>query len=88
MCRHSIGTIHTPAASGTTLPTLDTSSLDPGGNNRLSQAWISVCNIPSPNNPASTVSVTTRETLEGEIENEYNVRPQNVRGASETPEGF
>ena len=35
-----------------------------GCKSRCSQAWIKLSTIPSPNKPASTVSVTTKETLD------------------------
>lgn len=34
-----------------------------GGSSRWCQAWMRLSMIPSPNNPASTVSVTTKDTL-------------------------
>ena len=34
-----------------------------GGKSRWFQAWIRLSMIPSPNSPASTVSVTTNDTL-------------------------
>ena len=34
-----------------------------GGRSRWCQAWMRLSMMPSPNNPASTVSVTTKETL-------------------------
>lgn len=34
-----------------------------GGRSRWCQAWMRLSMIPSPNKPASTVSVTTSETL-------------------------
>lgn len=34
-----------------------------GGSSRWCQAWMRLSMMPSPNNPASTVSVTTKETL-------------------------